>query len=201
VVHVSVETSSPPPPVPVAGGVTAAGTFLIVTCVDGALRESGTGSCAAARQALTSISRRGIPLVLTSYHSSTELMAMQREIGVVTPFIAANGRTLHMPRGYFSTAATDAPVAEWDVLEFTPPSIEDALDVLLERCRAAGHAPVLVGVGASWPDHALLRHVDIPILIRSALVDQSHLRNYFPQAYLTVATGPDGWSEAILGSA
>jgi predicted mannosyl-3-phosphoglycerate phosphatase (HAD superfamily) len=201
VLNVPIETSSPPPPVPAAGGVTAAGTFLILTCVDGALRESGTGSCAAARPTLTSISRLGIPLVLTSYHSAAELMAMQRELGVVTPFIAANGRTLHIPRGYFSAAAIEGSATEWDVLEFTPPSVEDALDVLLERCRAAGQAPLLVGVGASWPDHALLRHVDVPILIRSALVDQTQLRNYFPQAYLTAATGPDGWSEAILGSA
>ena len=120
------------------------------------------------------------------------------------PCISSNGRMLHIPRGYFGCAGEELGLraaGEWDVLEFTPPSTEDALDALRAICQAGGDSPLLVGVGASWPDHALLRSVDIPILVRSTLVDQTQLRNRFPDAYLTVASGPAGWSEAILGPA
>ena len=82
-VHVSVETSSPPPPVPVAGGVTAAGTFLIVRCVDGALRESGTGSCAAARQALYELYR-------DAFAANLSLASGRVAVDLATPAAAAS---------------------------------------------------------------------------------------------------------------
>lgn len=201
------ETSSSlkrPPVVDVStlGAGDGAQPLLILTCIDGALRESAFGSCRAVKETLGRVAARGVAVVLTSYHSSAELIALQKELGVVVPFIADTGRTLHIPRGYFarSPRRTSGRAGNWDVIEFTPPSIEDALDVLLYVAAGERGAPLLVGVGASWPDHVLLRHVHIPVVVRSRLVDQEELREQFPHAYVTDAVGPQGWSEAILGS-
>jgi predicted mannosyl-3-phosphoglycerate phosphatase (HAD superfamily) len=190
---------SPASGVPATGAANSINTLLIVTCIDGALRVSGTGSCASARQSLVAATCRGIHVVLASYHSATEMMAVQHELGIVTPFIALHGGTLCIPAGYLPSPKPHRPQRGWDMMEITPPSIEDAIQALLARFDAAGQPPLVVGIGASWTDHALLRHVDIPILIRSALVDQGDLRRAFPGAYLTGAAGPDGWTEAILG--
>ena len=201
------ETSSSlkrPPVVDVStlGAGDGAQPLLILTCVDGALRESAIGSCAAAKEMLRSVAARGVAVVLTSYHSAGELVTMQRELGVVVPFIADNGRTLHIPRGYFARPPRriNGRTSQWDVIAFTPPSIEDALDVLVYVAAGERGAPLLVGVGASWPDHILLRHVHIPVVVRSQLVDQGALREQFPHAYVTAGVGPQGWNEAILGS-
>src|SRR3954471_19755906 len=75
--------------------------LLILTCVDGALRDSAIGSCAAATETIRALASRGVAVVLTSYHSADELLGLQKEIGVAVPFIAAHGRSLHIPRGYF----------------------------------------------------------------------------------------------------
>jgi hypothetical protein len=45
----------------------------------------------------------------------------------------------------------------------------------------------------------MLRHVDVPVLIRNPSFDQRRLRLQFPDAYVTASTGIDGWSEALLG--
>ena len=93
------------------------------------------------------------------------------------------------------------PLGNWDVFEFSPPSVEDAVDVLLNVGGSETAAPLLVGIGATWPDRVMLRHVHVPVVVRSQLIDQGELRSRFPHAYVTNAFGPRGWSEAILGSA
>jgi len=192
----------PTPDVSTLGAGDGAQPLLILTCVDGALRDSAIGSCAAATETIRALASRGVAVVLTSYHAADELLALQKEVGVALPFIAAHGRSLHIPRGYFGRPprAATRRMGPWDVIEFTPPSLEDALDVLLYVGANDRGAPLLVGVGASWPDHVLLRHVDIPVVVRSAIVDQQALRVCFPHAYVTDAVGTQGWSEAILGS-
>src|SRR5512139_115162 len=89
-----------PPPRAVSKPVTGNGarSLLILTCVDGALRESTSGSCAAAREALADVAKRGVPVILTSHHSAAELLTLQQELGLTAPFIAGTGRTLHVPR-------------------------------------------------------------------------------------------------------
>jgi predicted mannosyl-3-phosphoglycerate phosphatase (HAD superfamily) len=199
--------ATPPPPLspPVVGvSTTDVGTgsrpLVILTCVDGALRESASGSCAGARQVIESVARRGITIVLVSHHSAAELLALQEDLGIAVPFIAANGGSLHTPRGESSDhRLVDRRSGEWDVIEFTPPSVEDALDALL--CTDGRHTPLLVGIGATWPDHVLLRHVHVPVVVRSRFVDQAALCDRVPHAYVTHEVGPRGWCEAILGSA
>jgi predicted mannosyl-3-phosphoglycerate phosphatase (HAD superfamily) len=175
-------------------------SMVVLTCVDGALRESSSGSCRDVREALQTVAARGVSTILTSHHGAAELMAIQRELGLREPFIAELGRVLFVPRGYFSKLEGDAQRADdWEIFEFTPPSVEEAIETLMWLYRVSGDSPLLVGVGASWNDRSLLRHVDVPVVISTEASEQRQLREHFPDAYVTTASGPGGWREAILG--
>jgi predicted mannosyl-3-phosphoglycerate phosphatase (HAD superfamily) len=176
-------------------------SMVVLTCVDGALRDSNTGSFAHVKAALNAVSARGVSTVLASYHRPADLMAIQQELGLREPFIAELGRALYVPKGHFGDVAASASrPGNWDVFDFTPPSMEEAIDTLIWLYRVTGDSPLLVGVGASWSDRLLLRHVDVQVLIAADTVDHRQLRMHFPEAYVTTATGPDGWCEAMLGS-
>ena len=56
-------------------------------------------------------------------------------------------------------------------------------------------------VGLSDRNVEVLRHADVPIIIRNPELDQTPLREELPQAYCTEAAGSEGWVEAIVGSA
>jgi predicted mannosyl-3-phosphoglycerate phosphatase (HAD superfamily) len=172
--------------------------MLVLTCVDGALRNSAVEPHAAARQVVAELGARGVPVILTSPHSRTELESLQHALALDEPFIAEAGGVLSIPSGYFTWQPRLAQPRR-EVLEFHPPSIAAAIDTLMWFYRVSGDSPLLVGVGTSKDDQPLLRHVDIPVLIRNPSVDQRPLRSQFPDAYVTPSTGLDGWNEALVG--
>ena len=175
--------------------------MVILTCVDGALCESAGETCAAARDAVAHVVARKIQVILASYHSPSELMTVQDQLRLDGPLIARNGRALCIPTGYFARQpGLSTPVGGWKVMEFGPPAMEGAVEMLMWLYRASGDSPLLVGVGASWDDHWLLRHVDVPVIVKNSGVDQRKLRAHFPDAYTTSSTGVMGWREATLGS-
>lgn len=174
--------------------------ILIVTSVDRVLRDTTVGSCGTVRTSVSHLSERNVPVVLVSHHSREELAATVDELGIEAPFIADNGAALCVPKGYFARLPQLSEVrGRWEVIEFRPPSLEDAIEMLMWLYRLAGDSPLLVGVGAAWVDHLFLRHVDVAVVVKSPHVDQRQLRSQFPEAYVTSATGPSGWNEAILG--
>jgi predicted mannosyl-3-phosphoglycerate phosphatase (HAD superfamily) len=176
-------------------------SVLVLTCVDGALRDPSAGLTALARQAVAELSASGVPIILASHHSRSELVGLQRELGLEEPCIAENGGVICIPSGHFARLPDLAVTnGQLEIIEFVPPSIEDAIDMLIWLYRVSGDSPLLVGVGASWNDHLLLRHVDVPVLVKSASIDQHRLRSEFPEAYVTSSTGLSGWREAILGA-
>jgi predicted mannosyl-3-phosphoglycerate phosphatase (HAD superfamily) len=176
-------------------------SMLILTCVDGALRAAADGSCLEIREALDSLSARGVSTILTSHHDAAELLAIQEELGLREPFIAGLGRALYVPRGRFELVGRPSESAgDWDVFEFAPASIEDAIETLMWLYRVSGDSPLLVGVGASWSDRSLLRHVDVAVVIPTDTQDHRQLRSLFPNAYVPDAAGPGGWREAMLGA-
>src|ERR1044072_3990966 len=94
-------------------------SMLILTCVDRALRASADGSCLEVREALASLSARGVSTILTSHHDAAELLAIQRELGLHEPFIAELGRTLYVPRGRFDLIGKSVGgTGDWEVFEF-----------------------------------------------------------------------------------
>jgi len=174
--------------------------ILILTGIDGALRDVGQAFGPAVRRSMAELATRNVPVVLTSYHSRAEIALMADELGIVEPFIAENGKVLGVPKGYFARLPELSTVSgRWAVIEFAPPAIEDAIEMLMWLYRVSGDSPLLVGIGVSWSDHLLLRHVDVPVVVKNPALDQRELRAHFPQAYVTAAAGPAGWDEAVLG--
>lgn len=76
-----------------------------------------------------------------------------------------------------------------------------AIRLLISLYRAYWGSLIAVGLGDDGTDRELLREVDVPIIVRNDGIDQSVLLRRVPTAYLTSATGPAGWREAILGPA
>jgi len=162
------------------------------------------------REALEFLERRGVPVVLISRQCAAHLAALRDSGGAAVPFVADGGASLYIPEGYFGglpgfgrddgawTVVECARTRRTEVSEVGDAHQAVRLLVSLYRRWAAG--AVTVGVGSSWDDWALLREVDVPVIVRRDDVEQERLRAAFPQAYVTAATGPAGWSEAMLGA-
>jgi mannosyl-3-phosphoglycerate phosphatase len=56
-----------------------------------------------------------------------------------------------------------------------------------------------VGVADGLVDAALLREVDVPMVVSNPNVDSARVLRKTPRARMTHATGGEGWGEAILG--
>jgi len=175
--------------------------MVVFTCIDGALRASDTGDCIASRTALASLTARNVPVILTSHHRADELIALQHDLQLREPFIAGGGAQLYLPNGYFDRSRQlGQPQGDWSVIDFTPPSVADAVSMLAWLYGGTEEPLLLVGVGTDLAHCDLLRHVDVPVVIRNPLIDQDEIRRQIPDAYITASAGPRGWTEAILGS-
>jgi mannosyl-3-phosphoglycerate phosphatase family protein len=100
---------------------------VVITDVDGVLRHAESHSLAEAAPALEMLAAHGVPVVLCSEHSASELMALQRTLGLCHPFICEGGAALYIPGGYFS-GLQDLGVTggDWEVIEFGVPRAEVA---------------------------------------------------------------------------
>jgi predicted mannosyl-3-phosphoglycerate phosphatase (HAD superfamily) len=177
-------------------------SIVVFTVIDGALREPPAGSCHDARAAINLLMMRDIPIVLLSHGDGRAVQLLQRELGIVQPFVCGGGAALHIPRGYFEeldglTAGDD----EWEIFEFGVRDPARAVRLLSSLYSVRGEDVLTIGFGCGWEDAALLEAVHVPVIVRAGAIDQSRLLRRLPGAYLTTATGPAGWSEVILGSA
>jgi predicted mannosyl-3-phosphoglycerate phosphatase (HAD superfamily) len=174
--------------------------LVVFTAVDGAIRRGTDGSCGSVRPALDLLASKDIPVVLASHHSAPELMALERGLGHAHPFICDGGAHMHVPSGYFAELQELWPQEEaWHVVPLGAPDIGRAVRLLVSLFQVSGADILTVGLGCSWRDRALLAAVDVPVIVRSDGPDQARLQRTVPCAYLTNATGPEGWQEAILG--
>jgi predicted mannosyl-3-phosphoglycerate phosphatase (HAD superfamily) len=181
--------------------------LVIFAACDGPVTApDGSIICATARHVAGLLGGFSVPVVFISDEAPASMVRLQRDLGIRQPFIAAGGARVYVPRGYFpdvldAGGPDDDP--EWQVLRLHPRTGDagDAVRVLMALYRF-GHEPVLfVGVGEEWTHRALLRAVDVPVIVRRTGVDQVRLRRSVPGAYLTTAAGTAGWTEAILGAA
>jgi predicted mannosyl-3-phosphoglycerate phosphatase (HAD superfamily) len=184
-----------------SGVYTASGTLVIFTRVDGLLRQRAASPCELSRDALDALISTRVPLVLVSDSGAADMRQMQRELGLMQPFISSGGAALHIPPEYFSppddVAAPDDP---WEMFSFDTLGPAAAMRLLGALFLARGHDKILtVGLGCDTSDSAMLAAVDIPIVVRDQRLDQSALLRYVPGAYLTTATGAAGWLEAVVG--
>lgn len=187
---------------PFVSAPVASTPIVVVTTIDGILRHPLTGSCGEARAALDLLAQQSIPVVLLSHGDPGPVQELQRELGLVEPFLCEGGATLYIPRGYFEELdGLTAGDAAWEVFEFGVRDPGRALRLLASLYSVRGEDILTIGFGCTWSDRSLLAAVDVPIVVRQAEVDPGRLLRRFPSAYLTEATGPAGWSEAVLGSA
>ncbi len=194
-------TPDPPSGFPASPATTVSPSLVVFTSVDGAIRQGAAGSCAGVRPALELLATQGIPVVLASHHSADELIALQQGLGQAHPFISEGGATMHVPNGYFADLQDLWPEDEtWHVVPLGAPDIGRAVRLLVSLFQVSGADILSVGLGCSWNDRVLLEAVNVPIIVRSDGPDQARLQRRIPGAYLTGATGPAGWQEAILGS-
>lgn len=149
--------------------------------------------------ALELLSSRGIPVVLVSAQCRDDIQALQTRLGLVAPFIAWRGRELSVPPEYMKWIPEDLRSTRSDPLRLPDDgqSLDHAIQLLVTlfwRRRTD------IVVGASDRTIEILRHADVPILVRNPLIDQALLQRQVPGAYYTTATGPAGLAEAILGA-
>lgn len=195
--------ATPSADVPAAVSRAAAASLVVLTTLDGTLRDPRTRSCVRAREALALLAESGIPVVVLAGGQSDEVITLRRELGLRHPFVCEGGAALYVPRGYFpALSGLGEPSDEWDVVRFhQAQDAGQAVRLLISLYKAhADDDVVIVGLGGHWADRALLCEVDVPVIVRNEDVDQGRLARRIPTAYVTKAEGPEGWSEAILGS-
>lgn len=176
-------------------------SLVILTALE-TLRDARTGSYEPARPALAVLADSGIPVVLISHASAAETEAVVRDLDLRHPFICEAGAALYVPYAYFTEiSGLGDRCGDWEAIRFHDERDQDpAIRLVIALYKANFDDTVVVGVGDSWKDRALLGEVDVPIIVRSDAADQRQLVRKVPAAYVTRAAGPDGWSEAILGS-
>jgi predicted mannosyl-3-phosphoglycerate phosphatase (HAD superfamily) len=183
-------------------------SVVVITDVDGILRNDDTRTLAERLRALAALSASR--LVLCSNRSADELRALQRALGIRQPFICDGGAALHIPIGYFCPAAealADASGAVGDgsdgyeTIDFGVRRLGHAVRLLIALFRTCPDAPVIVGIGFEWRDRVLLHEVDVPVVIRDPHFDQAGLVRNVPNAYVTVACGEAGVAEVAYGAA
>lgn len=73
-----------------------------------------------------------------------------------------------------------------------------AVRTLKKYYRRERSALRMAGLGDGPNDVAMLREVDVPVIVRNPAADSASLFQKVPNARLTRAAGPAGWNEAVL---
>lgn len=174
-------------------------SIVVFTPIDGILRQQESDSFGDALSGLDLLLQRSVPVVLMSHDAAAPVQQLQAE---VEPFICDGGGALYIPRGYFEeldglAAGDDA----WEVFHFGVRDPARAVRLLTSLYSVGGADVLTVGFGCQWADRPLLAAVDVSIIVRDGNGDCDRLLRHIPGAYVTAASGPAGWSEAVLGSA
>jgi predicted mannosyl-3-phosphoglycerate phosphatase (HAD superfamily) len=181
-------------------------SLVIFTPCDGPVKTlDGALSCPTARHVAELLRGFPVPIVFISDQPPAEMIRLQQELDLRHPFIADGGGSLYVPRGYFPGVLDTDPDEEpdWQVLRLQARGgdVGDAVRLLMALYRFGDDPVLFVGMGQDWKHRALLRAVDVPVIVRNEEIDQMRLLRSIPEAYMTVAAGADGWTEALLGTA
>lgn len=142
----------------------------------------------------------GARLILVTASAADAVRQMQRELHMTEAFICEGGAALHVPRCYRGTQSSNGADGEWETFRFNPPDKAAAVTMLRDVLVGLGRQDVLtIGIGCDLDDYGVLSTVEVPVVVRDVVKDQSGLLRYVPGAYLTNATGPNGWAEALIG--
>ena len=181
-------------------------SLVIFTAVDGLVTApAGAAPVDAAKHVGELLRTFAVPVVFITDQAPAEMMQLQHELGVRHPFIAGGGAELYVPKGYFPDVLDNESDgdSEWQLLHLQARGGDagDAVRLLMALYRFGDDPVLFVGLAENWKHRALLRAVDVPVIVRNDDVDQMRLLRSIPDAYVTVAAGAAGWTEAILGAA
>jgi len=184
-------------------------SVVVVTTIDGTLLQPHGELGLNARVALDVLTDHGVPVVLWSEGRAADVIALQSELGFRHPFICQGGSTLYVPTLYFSEPiGLGRQDGSWTVIDCSraPHTTSGVIDgaqpirLLVSLYRVYWDDVLIVGVGSEWRDRDLLHEVDVPVVVTRDDCDQTRLTRRFPDAYVTRASGPAGWCEAVLGA-
>jgi predicted mannosyl-3-phosphoglycerate phosphatase (HAD superfamily) len=80
---------------------------IVLTGLDGSLLDAQTNSYGAARQALSALERRSIPLIPVSRRTRAQLEEIRQQLHLEHPFISEDGSALYLPEHYFPESILD----------------------------------------------------------------------------------------------
>ncbi len=180
-------------------------SLVIFTAVDGVVDTSATGaSTDTAQHVVHLLCNLAVPIIFVTERPAIEMLRLQRQLGIHHPFIAGGGAQLYVPRDYFpgllETEADAEPGWKTMLLPARNGDPGDAVRFLMALYRFNGDSVLFVGLGEDWKHRALLRAVDVSVIVRNDGIDQVRLLRSIPDAYLTAAAGAEGGAEAILGA-
>jgi predicted mannosyl-3-phosphoglycerate phosphatase (HAD superfamily) len=178
--------------------------FLVVTPVNVFRDPASSELHPTVRQAAQLLIDADIPIIFVAPSAIREPEHIQRELGIVHPYLSNGGATLHIPHGYFEGGCAGAGNRDWEMMTFVTQDFgldapSGGLQFLVQTYRTHRSDIVTVGFGVTSSDRFVLEYVDVPVIVRNRNIGQSQLQTSFPDAFVTHSEGPLGWGEAILG--
>ena len=162
-------------------------TVLVFTDLDGTLLD-GAYSYAPAAPALRALERSGIPLVLVSSKTKTEIERLRVRMNHDGPFVVENGSALLIPRGWPDRRMDDTPSRSgYQVTVFGTPypairaALKDMSEALGVTLKGFGDMTVeeIVRLSDLSPDEASLaraREYDEPFYVANACLTLTALQ-------------------------
>ena len=153
--------------------------WVFFTDLDGTLLDHATYKWTRARRALTTLRRRGIPLVIVTSKPRPELFPLLRALGRREPFVVENGGAIYLPAAYFPfrVEATESAGKGWRRLVLGVP--RNRLVRALDRASRRAHVRVrgfsemsgsevakLTGMRLTSARQAMRREFDEPFVIQ-----------------------------------
>ena len=183
-----------------AGGAGGESTVIVFARLGGLLTDPSDTSCQLPAHAVDLLRAWGARLILVSSFPANYVHQVQRDFHITEAFVCDGGAALHIPNSYLRVSDPPGAETEWEIFRFNPPDKAAAVHLVRDLFLGLGSRDVLtIGIGWDLDDYGVLAAVDVPVVVRDVVKDQSGLLRYVPDAYLTNATGLDGWAEALIG--
>ncbi len=151
--------------------------LIVITDLDGTLLDADSYRYDASLPAVRRLQALGIPLILCSSKTASEIKRLRRELGLRDPFICENGGAVYFPKGYFPFPVADAKVqgdletiALGTEITVLRRALKESIHGLTLRVRSFGEMSVedvsqLTGLPREQASLALQREYDEPFTL------------------------------------
>jgi mannosyl-3-phosphoglycerate phosphatase len=174
--------------------------LLVVTDLDGCLLDEQTYSYEAAREALSALRERGVPLVVATSKTRSEVEPLARELSLQTAMIVENGGAILIPPGHLrKTPGMRSEGAFLVVMLGTRrEALVRALADIAEQTKArvrgfasmsAAEVARLTGLRLPDAERALRREYDEPFVLEGGPAEEAAVRRAARRRGLLVTRG------------